>query len=190
MEHKLICMMVLLLSVLMTDVHAQQKHSDVIDDYLQYAPYASVLTLKACGVKSRDDWSKLAATTVASWVASAGVGWVLKHSVKETRPDYTDQKSFPSGHTIIAFAGATALHKEFGKVSPWISVAGYSVATYVAVDRVVKKRHYWYDVAAGACIGFAATEVTWWLSDKLFKNKQEKIAIGFSGNTLDVAVKL
>ena len=168
---------------------AQQKHSDGMDDVLEYVPYASVFMLKACGVESRDDWTKLAVTTVAAWAASAGSGYILKHTVKEWRPDNSDQKSFPSGHSIVAFAGAMALHKEFGKVSPWISVAGYGLATFVAVDRVVKDRHHWYDVAAGAGIGFVATEVTWWLSDKVLKNKKDHIAIGFSGNTLDVAVR-
>lgn len=172
------------------NAQAQQKHSDTFDDVLQYVPYASVFALKVCGVGSRDDWTKLAVTTAASWVASAGAGWILKHSIKEWRPDNTDQKSFPSGHSIVAFAGATALHKEFGKVSPWISVAGYGVATFVAVDRVVKDRHHWYDAAAGAAIGFAATEVTWWLSDLILKNHKENIAIGFSGQTLDVAINL
>ncbi len=170
--------------------HAQQRHSDALDDVLQYMPYASVFALKACGVDSRDDWTKLAVTTAASWVASAGAGWVLKHTIKEWRPDDSDQKSFPSGHSIIAFAGATALHKEFGHVSPWISVAGYGVATFVAVDRVVKDRHHWYDVAAGAGIGFVATEITWWLSDKILKNKKDKVAIAFTGNTMDVLVRL
>ena len=168
-------------------VHAQQRHSDGIDDVLQYVPYASVFALKACGVKSRDEWDKLAVTTVASWVVTAGVSYTLKHTVKEWRPDHSDQRSFPSGHTAFAFAGATALHKEFGKVSPWISVAGYGVATFVAIDRVAKDRHHWYDVAAGAGIGIAATELTWWISDKLIKN--DKVAIAFTGRQMDVAIR-
>jgi hypothetical protein len=43
-------------------------------------------------------------------------------------------------------------------------------------------------VAAGAAIGIATTELTYWLSDKLFKKDQ--IAVGFSGQTLDVAIRL
>ena len=128
-------------------------------------------------------------TTAESWVDAAGTSYVLKHIVRETRPDGTDQRSFPSGHATIAFAGATALHKEFGKVSPWISVAGYGTATFVAVDRVIRDRHHWYDVAAGAGIGIAATELTWWLSDKVFKKQKDRVQIGFSGTSLDVAVR-
>ena len=159
------CIVIVLVALLSTPVNAQKKHSDGLDNVLQYTPYATLFALKTCSVESRDSWQKMAVTTVASFVASAGVGYVMKSTIHEKRPDGSDRKSFPSGHSIIAFAGATALHKEYGKVSPWISAAGYSVATFVAVDRVVRDRHHWYDVAAGAAIGFAATEATWWLSD-------------------------
>ena len=78
------------------------------------------------------------------------------------------------------------------RLSPWISVAGYGVATFTAVDRVLKDRHHWYDAVAGAGIGIAATELTWWVSDRLFKHwrKKEQVAIGFSGNSLDLAIRL
>ncbi len=179
---------VLLIFLLPCLVQAQQKHSDGIDDVLQYTPYATVFALKACGMESEQEWGPMAATTVASFVASAGIGYIMKHTIKEWRPDNTDQKSMPSGHSIVAFAGATMLYHEYGKVSPWISIAGYGVAAFTAVDRVVKDRHHWYDVAAGAAIGFVATELTWWLSKKLFQRKKNQVLIGFSGNTLDLAV--
>ena len=169
-------------------VHAQQRHSDTMDTMLEYVPYASVFALKAFGVESRDNWPKLLITTSASWVAAAGVGYVMKHTIHEWRPDYTDRKSFPSGHTLIAFAGATALHYEFHHISPWISVSAYSVATFVGVDRVLRDRHHWYDVAAGAGIGVGVTALTWWLSDKFIRN--DKVALGCTGNTVDLVVRL
>ena len=43
-------------------------------------------------------------------------------------------------------------------------------------------------VVAGAALGVASTELTWWLTDKLFPKSQ--VAIGTSGNTLDVTVAL
>lgn len=88
----------------------------------------------------------------------------------------------------MAFSGATALRHEFGEISPWVTVAGYSVATFVAVDRVAKKRHHWYDVTAGAAIGIAATEASYWLSEKLFDKKEVHVA--FTGNTLDMIIPL
>ena len=59
------------------------------------------------------------------------------------------------------------LHKEYGKVSPLISIAGYGVAAFTAVDRVIRHRHEWQDVVAGAGIGILSTELCYWLGDKL-----------------------
>ncbi len=36
-------------------------------------------------------------------------------------------------------------------------------------------------------VGYGATELTWWLSDKMF-GKGRNVAVGTSGNTVDVAV--
>ena len=127
MQMKLRWIAFLFFTLVIVGVHAQQRHSDGLDDVLQYVPYASVLTLKACGVESRDEWPQLLVATAGSWVVSAGVAYTLKHSIHEWRPDNSDNRSFPSGHTTFAFAGATVLHKEFGHLSPWISVAGYGV---------------------------------------------------------------
>ena len=166
----------------------EKKHSDGLDDVLQYVPFTSVFALKGLGVESKDNWEDLAITTAASWVMSAGLTYGLKHSVKEWRPDYTDQKSFPSGHSAIAFAGATMLRHEYGHLSPWITAAGYSVATFTAVDRVIKDRHHWYDVVAGAAIGAGMGELTWYLSRKLFNTNN--VAIGFNGTQMDVVVNV
>ena len=159
---------------------AQQRHSDAADDVLQYVNYASVFALKAAGVESSHQWAQLAATAAASWVASAGTAYVLKHSIHEWRPDSTDRRSFPSGHATFAFAGATALRHEFGHVSPWITVGGYTVATLTAIDRVRRDRHHWYDVCAGAAIGVAATELTYYVSDLLFPNDQKQFSLGIT----------
>ena len=177
----------LFFTLLTTGANAQQRHSDGLDDVLQYVPYASVLTLKACGVKSRDEWPQLLVATAGSWVVSAGVSYTLKHTIHEWRPDNSDNRSFPSGHSAFAFAGATVLHKEFGHLSPWISVAGYSVATMTAVGRVCKDRHHWYDVCAGAAIGFLSTELTYYVTDRLFP--YHNVSIAFTGNSIDFALR-
>ena len=104
-------------------------------------------------------------------------------------PDGTDNKSFPSGHTAAAFAGAAVLDKEYRKVSPWISVAGYAVATTVAVDRVCRNHHHWHDVAAGAAIGLLSTEAAYWLGDKI-TGERSRWHVGTDGQTLSLVVEL
>ena len=179
--------MVILLWSVMGSVAAQERHHDGIDNVLQYVPYTTVIGLKVCGVESRDDWTTLLAATAGSWLVSAGVAYTLKHSVREWRPDQSDRRSFPSGHATFAFAGARMLHLEYGQTSPWISVAGYGVAALTAVDRVIKDRHHWYDVVAGAGIGVLSAELSYRLCHKWLKT--DKVELAFSGNRLDVALR-
>ncbi len=127
---------------------------------------------------------------VVNTVASVGVAYVgktaLKAMIKEERPDYSDNKSFPSGHTAMAFAAARSIDKEFRKESIWIPIAGYATATAIGVERVVNDRHHWYDVVAGAAVGIGSTELTWWLSDKLFGKND--VMVGTSGQAMEVVV--
>ena len=136
----------------------------------------------------KHNWARFLANTSASLAVTYGLKTVLKKAIKEERPDHSDNESFPSGHTALAFSAATSLHKEFGKECPWVSIAGYGVATAIGVERVVSERHHWYDVVAGAGLGFASTELTWWLSDKLFKN--DKVAVGVSSNNVTLVCDL
>ena len=77
----------------------------------------------------------------------------LKHVVEEERPDGSDDKSFPSGHTSSSFAAAATLHKRHG----WqVGVPAHVLATFVGVARVKADKHFVHDVIAGALIGEAA----------------------------------
>ena len=89
----------------------------------------------------------------------------LKHIVHEERPDESNEKSFPSGHTSQSFAAAATMHKRYG----WeIGVPAHVVATFVGVARVKADKHFVHDVIAGAVIG----ETAGWL---LTSRKSEKI---------------
>jgi hypothetical protein len=138
----------------------------------------------------RHNWSRFMVNTVASVGVGFALKTALKKMIKEERPDHSDNESFPSGHATIAFAAARSIDKEFRKESIWIPIAGYAAATAVGVERVASDRHHWYDVVAGAGLGFASAELTWWLSDKLFPQQQHSVAVGTSGNSLDVIVAL
>ena len=143
-------------------VYSQDKryHGDGIDDVLRFVPTIAVFGLKACGVEAESTWQRRIGAQV--------------HAIHEKRPDGTDNHSFPSGHTSVAFSGATVLMHEYRKVSPWIGVAGYAVATTVAVDRVRRNRHHWGDVMAGAAIGVASAEAGYLLGDWILGKKKKK----------------
>lgn len=89
----------------------------------------------------------------------------LKHTVREERPDGSDHKSFPSGHTSQSFAAAGTLHKRYG----WeIGIPAHAVAAFVGVARVKARKHYVHDVLVGAAIGEGAA----WL---ITQPKNEKV---------------
>ena len=167
-------------------------HGDGIDNVLQYVPTVAVFGLKVCGVKTDTSWKKRLTVSVASFAVNAGVTYALKRTIHERRPDGTDNRSFPSGHTSIAFCGATSLMHEYYKVSPWIGVAGYAVSTTVAVDRVRRNRHHWGDVVAGAAIGCLSAEAGYLIGDLILgkDKKNDDVSLAVSPMGLELKLQL
>lgn len=100
----------------------------------------------------KSDWPGLKQDALAMGVASAVTGG-LKLSVKERRPDGSDNHSFPSGHTSISFAAAAGLEQRYG----WtIGVPAHVVAALVGLGRIKADKHYLHDVVFGAAIGEVA----------------------------------
>lgn len=161
---------------------AQQHHSDALDDIAQHVPMASVVVLRACGVEGRAaSWGDLVLTAASAYVLSAATTYGLKHIVDERRPDHSDCRAFPSGHATMAFAGASVLRHEYGHLSPWVSIGGYAYATLVAADRVRRDRHYVHDVCAGAAIGIAATELTYYINKRFVRARNADVIVASQG---------
>ncbi len=139
---------------------------------------------------TRHNWPRFIVNAGASVIVGFGAKTTLKAIVNEERPDHSDNKSFPSGHATMAFAAARSIDKEFRKDCIWFPIAGYAAATAIGVERVVNKHHHWYDVVAGAGLGIGAAELTWWLSDLVLAKHNKRVAIGSSGDTLDVLIGL
>jgi len=65
--------------------------------------------------------------------------------------------SFPSGHTMAAFAVATSLS---GDIEWWpASVVLYTLAAGTAYSRIYDNRHWFSDTFAGALLGFTTAKV-------------------------------
>ena len=88
-----------------------------------------------------------------------------KSGISSPRPDGSDNRSFPSGHSAWAFMGATAVANELGGTSGWYPFGAYLLATAVQVERVADRHHYPSDVAAGAGIGILSTQLGYLLGD-------------------------
>lgn len=160
------------------DTHFRSLRNDYMkefhrpfDNYTQYVPAAVMLGMKALGVESRSSWSRMMASDAMSAVIMASVVQSIKHTTNVMRPDGSDNHSFPSGHTAMAFMTATMLTKEYGHISPWIGVGAYSFASATGLMRIANNKHWMSDVLTGAGIGILSTELGYYLGDLLFKDK-------------------
>lgn len=131
------------------------------DDYLQYAPIAAVYGLNITGVNGKNNFGNRTALLIKSELLTAVVVWSLKYTTKEERPDGSNNRSFPSGHTAQAFTAATFMSKEYGDLSPWYSIGAYAVATSVGALRILNNKHYLSDVLVGAGIGILTTNLVY-----------------------------
>lgn len=74
----------------------------------------------------------------------------LKRLFPEVRPDGSNNRSFPSGHTSIAFSAAASILERRGQSE---GIPAFALASFVGIARVEANKHFWYDAAAGAAIG-------------------------------------
>lgn len=142
------------------------------DDYTQYLPGAIMLGMKIGGVEGRSSWSRMLTSDLFSVAIMGGVINTMKTSFGVTRPDGSNNHSFPSGHTATAFMCATMMHREYGLTrSPWYSVGAYTIATATGIGRMLNNMHWFSDVMVGAGIGIISTELGYLFADMLFKDK-------------------
>ena len=142
-----------------------------LDDYMQYAPAAVMLGMKAFGVPGRSSWGRMVVSDAFSAVLMAATVNTLKRTTHVERPDGSNDHSFPSGHTATAFMTATMLTKEYGSLSPWVGIGAYTAATATGLMRMANNKHWLSDVLTGAGIGIISTELGYYLCDLIFKGK-------------------
>jgi membrane-associated phospholipid phosphatase len=111
------------------------------------------LTAVALGLPLARHDSDGALQAAGSVAAATLVTTGLKEAFPELRPDGSDRKSFPSGHTSMAFSAAASLWMREGKP---VGIPAFVVASFVGLARVKADKHHWYDVVAGAGIGGVA----------------------------------
>lgn len=138
-------------------------------DIGQYSMVVSPYVYKALGGKTKSNWQRMSCSNAASVALMVGTVQGLKHIVKSERPDMTDNRSFPSGHTAWAYLGAGIIDYEAGWRSPLYSIGAYSLASAIGAQRILSHRHHPVDVMAGAVIGIGASRAGYMLNDLIFK---------------------
>ncbi len=103
----------------------------------------------------KNDW-RGSLQDIATIGTTRGTVWVLKKTIKSTRPRGNCGRSFPSGHTAVCFAAAGFIQKRYG----WgYGVPFLAAASYVGFTRLHAKAHWFRDVVAGAAIGWIYSRI-------------------------------
>ncbi|OJY31949.1 MAG: hypothetical protein BGP11_10335 [Rhodobacterales bacterium 65-51] len=103
----------------------------------------------------------------ADFVAGAVTTELVTHGLKAAtrsssigrRPNGHD-RGFPSGHTSMAFFGATSLARDCWRDRPVAGALAFGAATLVGVSRVKADQHTVGQVLAGALVGYLANGVS------------------------------
>ena len=148
-----------------------QEHSSAID-VIQYTPLVFPWAMKALGASTRSGWRRMGTSQALSTVIMAGTVSLMKDNISSLRPDGSDMRSFPSGHSAWAYMGATMTAYELGWQSPWYTLGAYSVASAVAMQRIIDRRHLPKDVITGAGIGILSAQIGYIIGDIIWKDKQ------------------
>ena len=148
------------------DVHNDVRHifggyRNHIDDYLQWAPYLEIPAVLLAGVESHNDRVNLGLIVLKSEAIMLSSVYITKTLTRVQRPDGSDNLSFPSGHTAQAFLAASIVHTEFRDKSQWYGIGAYTLATSVAVFRMINDKHWESDVIAGAGFGILSAHLAY-----------------------------
>lgn len=124
-----------------------------IDNVFTLIPVAQIYAGRYLGFQPENNFRQQTINLAVANTATLVVVMALKNTIKEERPDFSDDLSFPSGHTAIAFTNASLLFYEYKDSNIWYASSGYLFATATGVLRVANNRHYTSDVLTGAGIG-------------------------------------
>lgn len=161
------------------DVQASRWRTNThVDNYIQYAPMAEMYVADIFYSKTKNEVFQQSKNLIISQLFTAVIVQALKMTTNVTRPNGAAH-SFPSGHSSVAFTGATALYLEYRDSNPFLAYSGYGFSTATGILRVTNNRHWVSDVLVGAGIGMFSAQLTWYINP--FKNwkpfKSSKVAI-------------
>ena len=155
----------------------------------------------------KDEWFTVGVMYAETLLIANGIKELTKLCVTRARPymyydpstypedDLEDgdfANSFPSGHSTMAFAGATFASYTFSKYfpdSPYryaVTGGSYALALATAALRIKSGNHFMTDVLSGAVIGSATGFLVPWLHT--FNTKND-LNLGLTGNGVFVKVK-
>ena len=117
-----------------------------------YVLVPAIGTLFVAGLSSKNERFKGFSYSLAQgFVLDLGITQGLKQVSGRTRPDGSNDYSFPSGHSTDSFMIATVVDQFYGHKAGFVA---YGAAALISASRLKSNVHWLSDVAAGATIGY------------------------------------
>lgn len=151
-------------------MYPYSKQWSIVSDVTQFSSFFAPTALMLSAPK--EDWLRLGFTYSVASIIAYGTRELLKETVNRSRPymydprtpstlvkDPDNNRSFPSGHTVMAFTGASFLATTYitrYPNSPYkipVVVGSFILASATGALRVASGNHFVTDVLAGAAIG-------------------------------------
>ena len=131
----------------------------ILDNALQFVPYLGYAAAIPFA-ESEHSWQEKTLVMGTSMAVMLTLVYGTKFLTGVSRPNSTNNMSFPSGHTAMAFVGAEIVRQEYG---PWWGLAAYTAAVGTGFLRVYNNWHWSSDVIAGAGVGILSGMIAYWL---------------------------
>ena len=158
---------------------ARHRTGSAADYAVAATPLAATWIMKAAGVPSRSSTRRLLLSNALSMGMISGFTSLVKYNVNQPRPDFSDNHTLPSGHTALAFASASILHREYGYLSPWVSWAGYATASLTDMLCIKHNTHWPSDISMGKAIGLLSTNLSYFITDRILRGKDDISTVGW-----------
>lgn len=129
------------------------------DDYSPFIPVIQLYSFDLFKFKSKNsDW-KQTKNLVVSQLISSFIILGMKNIISSERPDFSNYKSFPSGHTGVAFVSSQVLYNEFIETNKAIAYSGFVSSILTGGLRIINNKHWVPDVLMGAGIGILTSNL-------------------------------
>jgi hypothetical protein len=124
-------------------------------------------TIAAGLIGGHDDVTRAGGRITASLITAGATNSLLKYLVGRKRPNsvtdpfefdpFSNNVSFPSGHTAMAFALATSVSHEVHSLP--VTVGLFGASTLTGWSRINDNKHWLSDVLGGAVVGFTSAKI-------------------------------
>jgi undecaprenyl-diphosphatase len=147
--------------------------------YLQYFVVAALfLFILLSNYSARKKIRVFLVATISPLIAT-GIKYLIRFFYHRPRPFYSlnvhrlissgwfysdKEWSFPSGHSLVFFAIATAVYKYNKK---W-GIGFFAAAILINICRIIVGVHYPSDIIAGAVIGIIVAEIIFYIAEKQY----------------------